>query len=109
MKDLQLFLVDDENTRQVQGALVERILAKLILEESSQLRNFLQHMYDRTLDGYPEKEHEQFIGHRVFNRPINYKPADENIVSPQPGSFRVQGILERLPVLSYPYKYGGPM
>ena len=80
MKDLQSFPVHDEDTRQEQRALVERILSSPVFEKSARLRDFLRYICDRTLGGHPEEVHEQLIGHRVFNRPINYNPADENIV-----------------------------
>jgi hypothetical protein len=61
-------------------ALVGRILASSVFEKSARLRDFLQYICDRALDGHPEEIHEQLIGHHVFNRPINYNSADENIV-----------------------------
>lgn len=60
--------------------LVERILASTVFEKSARLRDFLWCICDRTLDGHPEEVHEHLIGHRVFNSPINYNPADENVV-----------------------------
>lgn len=61
-------------------ALVDRILVSSVFEKSARLRDFFRYICERTLEGHPEEVHEQLIGHHVFKRPINYNPADENIV-----------------------------
>ncbi|HVB29856.1 MAG TPA: hypothetical protein VNG91_08615 [Terriglobia bacterium] len=80
MKDLQSFPAYGSGTYEEVRALVERILASPVFEKSARLRDFLRYICDRALEGHPEEVHEQLIGHRVFNRPTNYNPADENIV-----------------------------
>jgi len=67
-------------TVEEQRALVDRILASPLFEKSSRLSDFLRYICDRTLSGHPEEVHEQFVGHHVFDRPIDYNPADDNIV-----------------------------
>ena len=80
MKDLQAFPDNENRSRDEIRALVGRILASPVFEKSARLRDFFRYICDRTLNGHPEEVHEQLIGHHVFNRPINYNPADENIV-----------------------------
>lgn len=75
-----LFPVYDRGARKELRALVERILASAVFGKSARLRDFFRYICDRTLEGHPEEVHEQLIGHHVFERPINYNPADENIV-----------------------------
>jgi len=67
-------------TDEEQRALVDRILASSLFEKSSRLSDFLRYICDRALNGHPEEVREQFIGHHVFGRPIDYNPADDNIV-----------------------------
>lgn len=80
MSVLQLPSDRDNQTREEQRALVDRILASSLFERSSRLSDFLKYICDRTLSGHPEEVHEQFVGHHVFGRPVDYNPADDNIV-----------------------------
>lgn len=80
MKNPEHFQKPDSGVCDDLHALVARILASTVFEKSVRLREFFRYICDRALDGHPEEVHEQLIGHRVFNRPINYNPADENIV-----------------------------
>ena len=80
MKDSQNIPERDSEVVKDLWAAVERILTSQVFEKSARLRDFLKYICERTLDGHPEEVHEQLIGHRVFNRPVDYNPADENIV-----------------------------
>lgn len=80
MLSIQPFPICKSDLHAEERALIQRILASSIFERSARLRNFLMYICDRSLSGHPEEVHEQFIGHRVFNRPINYNPTDDNIV-----------------------------
>lgn len=67
-------------TNAEQRALVDRILASSLFEKSARLSDFLKYICDRSLNGRPDEVREQFIGHHVFGRPIDYNSADDTIV-----------------------------
>lgn len=72
--------VTDEPSREERVALLHRILESPVFNKSTRLRSFLKYISDCDLRGRPEEAHEQIIGHVVFSRPIDYNPADDNIV-----------------------------
>lgn len=74
------FPASDTEKHHEERALVERILSSPTFKKSPRLRAFLQYISDRALNGHSDEIHEQFIGHHVFKRPIDYNPIDDNIV-----------------------------
>ena len=60
--------------------LVERIAAAPGFAKSARLSSLLLYIVRQSLQGKDEELNEQFIGERVFGRPIGYDPRDDNIV-----------------------------
>lgn len=73
-------LTYDNEAVEEQRALIDRVLASPAFEKSARMRSLLRYICDRALSGHPEEVHEQFIGHVVFDRPIDYDTAVDNIV-----------------------------
>jgi hypothetical protein len=59
---------------------VQRILASSIFQRTHRLSQLLAYMAERTLEQDFESLKEAVIGHRVFHRPADYNPAEDNIV-----------------------------
>src|SRR5438067_129168 len=60
--------------------LVERIAASPYVKRSARLRDLLLYLAERVLDGQVGEIHEQEVGHRVFDRPVDYDTTSDNIV-----------------------------
>jgi hypothetical protein len=60
--------------------LAERIAGNRAFSKSDLLRRFLLHVVEQHLSGRTHEINEQQIGERVFNRPLGYKPGEDNIV-----------------------------
>lgn len=69
-------------------ALVQRILWSREVARSERVRDFLIYVCDRTLEDEDAHIPEQEIGHKVFGRPEDYDPHDDNIVRVTAGTTR---------------------
>ncbi|WP_263359843.1 hypothetical protein [Acidicapsa ligni] len=69
-------------------ALTQRIVASEHFSKSERLPKFLSYICDRELHGLSHEITEQQIGVRVFNRPADYNPGDDNIVRNYAGQLR---------------------
>lgn len=68
--------------------LAQRVAASEYLAKSEFLPKFLLYICDRQLRGMTQEITEQKIGVRVFNRPADYNPGDDNIVRNYAGQLR---------------------
>lgn len=66
--------------RPEQLAVIRRVMDSVTFQRSDRLRDFLQYICDCSLEDRLDDAHEQTIGHVVFGRPVDYNPADDNIV-----------------------------
>lgn len=69
-------------------ALVQRVLWSREVARSERVRDFLTYVCERALEDADAHVPEQEIGHRVFGRPENYDPHDDNIVRVTAGNTR---------------------
>ena len=69
-------------------ALVQRVLWSREVARSERIRDFLTYVCDRALEDQDAQVHEQEIGHKVFGRPADYNPHDDNIVRVTAGNTR---------------------
>lgn len=67
-------------TRDASWQLAQRIASSDIFAKSELLPKFLLHICDLHLQGRTDEIREQLIGVRVFSRPPDYNPGDDNIV-----------------------------
>jgi len=61
-------------------SLAQRIVASPGFQRSPRLRELFLYLCERALLGRPEDLREQSIGCRIFNRPADYNPSEDNIV-----------------------------
>ena len=69
-------------------ALVQRVLWSREVARSERIRDFLTYVCDHALEDQDAQVHEQEIGHKVFGRPADYNPHDDNIVRVTAGNTR---------------------
>lgn len=69
-------------------SLAQRVAASEYLSKSEFLPKFLLYICDHQLRGMTQEITEQKIGVRVFNRPADYNPGDDNIVRNYAGQLR---------------------
>jgi hypothetical protein len=72
--------IEPSLTSDGQRRLVQRIAESRHFRKSPRLRGFLLFLAERSLEGRIHELTEQNIGCQVFDRPIGYKPAEDNIV-----------------------------
>lgn len=72
----------------LQRAVLERALHSETFRRSQRLREFLQFVAERTLDGRADEITEHSIGELVFNRKEHFNPQDDNIVRSTARSLR---------------------
>ena len=69
-------------------ALVQRVLWSREVARGERIHDFLAYVCNRALEDQDAQVHEQEIGHKVFGRPADYNPHDDNIVRVTAGNTR---------------------
>jgi hypothetical protein len=70
--------------------LAKRVAQSQHFQKAPRLKDFLLYVCEQTIQGHTENLSEQKIGHQIFERAVDYSPADDSIVRVQARQLRLR-------------------